>query len=114
MEQDTESAWLIFAKRNKAGLPYRNWCHPHEHPLGHYFFSQDANPQRQISKDATEKRVARTVARYRSGMDGYELRGHLSEQLFRTVGGYFANFSRSVSSISEETYSQQAVYLSYT
>ena len=29
-------------------------------------------------------------------------------------GGYFANFSSSVGSISEEIYSQQAVYLSYT
>ena len=46
-------------------------------------------------------------------MDGYELRDHLSEQLFRTVGGYFANFSGSVGSISQEIYSQQAVYLSY-
>ncbi len=41
-------------------------------------------------------------------------RDHLSEQLFRAVGGYFANFSSSVGSISEEIYSQQAVYLSYT
>ena len=49
-----------------------------------------------------------------SGMVGYELHGHLSEQLFRAIGGYFANFSRSVARISEKTYSQQAVYLSYT
>ena len=101
-------------RRNKAALPYRTWCHPPEHPLGHYLFSQDANPQPQISKDATEKRVARTVACYRSGMNKYELCDHLSEQLFRAIGGYFANFSGSVSRISEETYSQQAVYLSYT
>ena len=47
-------------------------------------------------------------------MDEYELHGHLSEQLFRAVGGYVANFSSSVSRISEESYSQQAVYLSYT
>jgi hypothetical protein len=72
------------------------------------------NPQPQISKDATEKRVARTVACYRSGMNKYKLRDHLSEQLFRAIGGYFAKSSRSVGSISEETYSQQAVYLSYT
>jgi hypothetical protein len=50
--------------------------------------------------------VARTVACYRSGMNKYELCDHLSEQLL--------NFSSSVGSISEETYSQQAVYLSYT
>jgi hypothetical protein len=57
--------------------------------------------------------MARTTAGSRSGMDGYELRDHLSEQLFRPVGGYFANFSSSVGSISEEIYFQQAVYLSY-
>jgi hypothetical protein len=34
------------------------------------------------------------------------LHGHLSEQLFRAVGGYVANFSSSVSSISQEIYSQ--------
>jgi len=42
------------------------------------------------------------------------LRDHHSQQLFRSIHGYFANFSRSVGSISEEIYSQQAVYLSYT
>ena len=47
-------------------------------------------------------------------MDGYALCDHLSEQLFRGIGGYFENFSGSVSRISEETYSQQAVYVSYT
>jgi hypothetical protein len=114
LEQDTENAWLIFARRNKAALPYRTWCNTHEHPLGDYLFSQDANPQPQISKDATEKRVAWTVARYRSEMDGYALWDHLSEQLFRAIGGCFENFSRSVGSISQGTYSQQAVYFSYT
>ena len=39
---------------------------------------------------------------------------HLTEQLFREIGGYFGNFCRSISSISEERYSYQAVYLSYT
>jgi hypothetical protein len=100
--------------RNKAALPYRTWRATPEHPLSHYLFSQDASPQPQISKDATEKRVARTVACYRSGMNGYALCDHLSGQLFRAIGGYFGNFSRSVGRISEETYSQQAVYLSYT
>jgi hypothetical protein len=57
-------------------------------------------------KDPTGKRVAQTVAYYRSRMDEYELHGHLSEQLFRAVGGYVANFSSSVSSISQEIYSQ--------
>jgi hypothetical protein len=58
--------------------------------------------------------MARTAAGSRSGMDEYELHGHLSEQLFRAVGGYVANFSRSIGSISEEIYSQLAAYLSYT
>ena len=57
--------------------------------------------------------MARTVAYSRSGMDGYELHGHLSEQLFRAVDGYVANFYSSVSRISEDIYFQQAVYMSY-
>ena len=41
-----------------------------------------------------EARSERTsaVAYYRSGMNGYKLHGHLSEQFFRAVGGYFENF----------------------
>ena len=57
--------------------------------------------------------MARTAAGSRSGMDEYQLHGHLGEQLFRAVGGYVANFSSSVSRISQEIYSRQAVYLSY-
>ena len=64
--------------------------------------SCEANPQRQISKDAAEERVAQTVACSRSGIKKYELCDHLSEQLFRALGGYFANFSSSVSRIGEE------------
>jgi hypothetical protein len=70
--------------------------------------------QHSISKDATEKLVARTAAGSHSGMDGYELHGHLSEQLFSAVVDCFANFSSSVGSVSEEIYSLQAVYFSYT
>jgi hypothetical protein len=47
-------------------------------------------------------------------MDGYALCDHLSEQLFRAIGGYFENFYSSLGRISEKIYSQQAVYLSYT
>jgi len=47
-------------------------------------------------------------------MDGYELHGHLSDQLFSAIVDYFANFSSSVGSVSEEIYSLQAVYFSYT
>ena len=50
----------------------------------------------------------------RSGMGGYELLDQLSEPFFRPAGGYVANFSRSVDSNSEEIYSQQALYSSYT
>jgi fructose-bisphosphate aldolase class II len=47
-------------------------------------------------------------------MDGYELHGHLSEQLFSAIVDCLANFSSSVGSVSEEIYSLQAVYFSYT
>jgi hypothetical protein len=50
--------------------------------------------------------MTRTAAGSRSGMDEYELHGHLSEQLFRAVGGYVANFSSSAGRISEKIYSQ--------
>ena len=58
--------------------------------------------------------MAETVVHTRSGMNGYELCDHLSEHFFRAIGGYFPNFSSSVGSISEEIYSRQAVYASYT
>jgi len=45
-------------------------------------------------------------------MNGYALRDHRSEQIFRAIGGYFATFFSSVGSANEETYSQQAVYFS--
>jgi|TARA_B110000259_G_scaffold162094_1_gene186631 hypothetical protein len=35
-------------------------------------------------------------------MDGYALRDHQRKQFFRAIGGYFANFSRSVGSITKE------------
>ena len=47
--------------------------------------------------------MAWAIAGSRSGMGGYELQDHLSEQFFRPAGGYFANFSSSVGSNSEET-----------
>ena len=75
---------------------------PPEHTLGQYLCSQEANPQPQISKDATEKRVVRMVAYYPPGMNKYELRDHLSEKLSRATGNYLANFSSSVSRISQE------------
>jgi hypothetical protein len=55
-----------------------------------------------ISRDATENPMARTAAGSRSGMDEYELHGRLSEQLSRAIGDYLANFSSSVSRISQE------------
>ncbi len=60
------------------------------------------NPNLYINKDATEKTMAWTTAGSRSGMGGYELHDQLSEPFFRLAGGYVANFSRSVSRISQE------------
>jgi hypothetical protein len=45
-------------------------------------YSQEANPQRQISKDPTEKRVAWTVACHRSEMNGYAFGDHSHRQTF--------------------------------
>ena len=47
-------------------------------------------------------------------MKKYALCDHLSEQIFRATGDYFANFSSSIGSISEEIVSQLAAYLSST
>ena len=106
---------LAHFREKEQGRPtLSHLVHPPEHPLGHYPFLQEAHSQPQMSKDATEKPVAREVACYRSEMDRYALCDHLGEQLFRPADRYFANFSGSVSRISEETYSQQAIYLSYT
>ena len=58
--------------------------------------------------------MAWTTAGSRSGMGGYELHDQLSEPFFRPAGGYVANFSRSVDSNSEEIYSRQVLYSSYT
>ena len=55
-----------------------------------------------FSARTLENPMARTTAGSRSGIDEYELHDHLSEQLFRAVGGYVANFSSSVSRISQE------------
>ena len=52
-------------------------------PGVHNLFSQEANPHPQISKDATEKRVARNAADFRSGMSGYEWHAKHSAQGFR-------------------------------
>ena len=83
-------------------------------PVVNGLFSQEANPQPQISKDVIEKHAVRTVAYSRSGLTRYELRDHRSQQLFRPIGGYFGDFCRSASKSSEAIYVQQAVYLSYT
>ena len=47
-------------------------------------------------------------------MHEYELHDHLREQRLKPIGRYFENFYSAVGSISEEIYSQRAVYLSYT
>ena len=95
-------------------LPGPSWCPQPGRHLPSWLFSQEANSKPHISEDATEKTMAWTTAGSRSGMGGYELRDHFSQQRLRPIGGYFENFYSSVSRISEETYSQQAVYLSCT
>jgi len=46
-------------------------------------------------------------------MNGYELRDHRRKQIFRPVGEYFANFSSSLSRISEEIYSTGRLFFLY-
>ena len=106
--------WLILRARNRTPPLCHTWHHRPERHQRHCLFSQEADPQPHISKDATETTMAWTTAGSRSGMGGYELHDQLSEQFLRPAGGYFANFSSSVGSICEETYFQQAVYFSYT
>jgi hypothetical protein len=77
--RDIIDSILAHLREKEQGRPTLSHLVPtSQAPLGHYVFSQDANPQPQISKDATEKRVARTVACSRSGMDEYELRDQLT------------------------------------
>jgi hypothetical protein len=95
--------WLTSRARNRTPPLCHTWHHRPERRLRHYLFS----PGRSfISRDATENPMARTAAGSRSGMDEYELHGHLSEKLSRAIGNYFANFSSSVSRISQEIKSQ--------
>ena len=100
-------SWAIFARRNRMSLPGPFWYRQPGRHLPRCLFSQEANSQTHISKDATEKPMARTTAGSRSGMDGYELHDHLSEYFFRAIDGYFAKFSSSVGSIRKEIYSDR-------
>jgi hypothetical protein len=50
--------------------------------------------------------MAGTALGVPSRMNEYEVQDHRREQLFRAIGGYFPNFSSSVSRISQEIYSQ--------
>jgi len=70
----------------------------------HWLFSPGSISvqQHSISRDATENPMARPAVGSRSGMDEYELHDHLSEKLSRAIGNYFANFSSSVSRISQK------------
>lgn len=95
-------------------LPGPSWCPQPLRHLPSWLFSQEANSKPHISEDATKNTMAWATAGSRSGMGGYELHDQLSEQFFRLAGGYFANFSSSVGSNSEEIYSRQALYSSYT
>ena len=91
--------WPIFARRKRKPLPGLFWCRQPGRHLPRCLFS----PGRIfISRDATENPMVRTAAGSRSGMDKYELHGHLSELLFRAAGGHVANFSSLVSRISQK------------
>jgi hypothetical protein len=58
--------------KNTPALPHL--APPTRAPPGTMSLFAGSEPTTQISKDTTEKRVARTVAYSRSGMNGYELR----------------------------------------
>jgi hypothetical protein len=100
------ASWLIFERRNKAALPYCTWCHPPALPLGQYLFSQDANPQPQISKGATERRLARTVACHRSVINGYALCDHSHRQTFSEADLLALIFFAAVTRIDEAIFSR--------
>lgn len=68
---------MAYLHEKKQGSPTLSHLMPISRlPLDHYLLSQVANPQPQISKNANEKRVARTVACHSSGMHGYALCDH--------------------------------------
>ena len=98
--------WLICARRNKAALPYRTWCHTPEHPMSHCRFSQEPNPQPQISKDATEKRVVRRVAWYRLEMERHALCDHSHRQIFSEADRLALIFLAAVTRIDEAIFSR--------
>jgi hypothetical protein len=70
------------------------------------FYKRRISPQPQISKEATEKRVARTVACYRSGMDGYALCDHSHRQTFSEADQLALIFLGAVTRIGEATFTQ--------
>ena len=86
-DRDIIDRILAHLREKEQGSPALSHLVRHSRaPPSHYRFSQEANLQPRISKDATEKRVARAIAHSRSGMNGYALRDHRSEQLFRAIG----------------------------
>jgi len=101
----------FFAKKKNPARP--RLVQPTSAPLPTCRFSEEANPQPQISKDASKKLAARTIAYYRSSMHGYELRDHRREQNLEAIGRYFMNSSSSAYRISEDIYSREVVYQTY-
>ena len=67
---------------------------------------REANPEPQISKDATEKPVVRTVACYRSGINKYELSDHSHRQTFSEADRLALIFLAAVTRIDEAIFSQ--------
>ena len=87
--------------------PYKSELEDLVQLINHYYlFSQDANlqPQRSTSNHATEKRVARAVGCYRSGMDGSALCDHSYRQTFSEADRLALLFIGAVTRIGEATF----------
>jgi hypothetical protein len=74
----------------------------------------DQSTEKIFGDHSTEKCVARTVACYRSGMNGYELCDHSHRQTFRDADRLALIFLGAVTRIDEEVSSRQPFSLSYT
>ena len=106
-DQDVIDSILAHLREKEQGRPtLSHLAPPPEIPLGHYLFLQDANSQPQISKDATEKRMAQEVACYRSKLDGYALCDHSHRQTFSEAGLLALIFLAAVTRIDEAIFSR--------
>ena len=70
------------------------------------FAGSESEPQRSTRNHATEKRLVRTVACYRSEVDGYELRDHSHRQTFSEADRLALLFLDAVTRIGEVIFSR--------